>query len=337
MKNKRKHIKRLGPLLIVFSCLTQNSSGAPALRIVGSSAVFPFAATVAEHLSYKTHESMPIVEAIGTGAGIKLFCGDVKGPDGVITSRPFTSREEKKCKDTGITFQKFTIGLDGLVLIQNKQGSPITLTMEGLDHAISEKIQLGKNCINNPYKEWNQIDATLPPQLIRILGPAPSTGTYDILIEKIKNTCGPYIRHDKAYIEAPANENLIVQKVLSRTDSIGIVTFSFYDQNRTRLKAVPLNGVLPSERSIQDKTYPLSRPLFVYIKTNDLAHHKARQTYALEFTSIEAVGEKGYLTEKGLVPLSPFEQKEMQERARTLVKGEDGRRKHNNNLIEDVL
>jgi len=317
-------VRALRSFLLVSFFLTQNSYGAPALRIVGSSAVFPFAATVAEHLKYKTHDPMPIIESIGTGAGIKLFCGDLKGADGVITSRPFTKREEEKCKDNGIAFQKFTIGLDGLVLIQNKQAAPILLTMQGLDQVLSEKVQLGKNCINNPYKEWDQIDATLDSQPIRILGPAPSTGTYDILIEKIKNTCGPFIRHDKAYIEAPANENLIVQKVLSRADTAGIVTFSFYDQNRTRLKPILLNGVLPSVKSIQDKTYPLSRPLYVYIKTNDLAHHGTRRTYALEFTSREAVGEKGYLTEKGLVPLSPSEQQEMQERARALQKGEEG-------------
>lgn len=307
-----------GWLFIFLTFLTQTSSGKPALQIVGSSAVFPFAATVAEHFHYKNHEPTPLVEAVGTGAGIKLFCRDLKGPDGVITSRPFTKNEEGKCRDKGITFQKFTIGQDGLVLIQDRKAVSFSLSMQDLDQTLSEKVQLGKNCINNPYKEWKQIQSTFPSHLIRVLGPAPSTGTYDILIEKLKNTCGPFIRHDGAYIEAPANENLIVQKVLSRADTIGIVTFSFYDQNRIRLKAISLNDMLPSMSSIQDKSYPLSRPLYLYIKTNDLNHHRARQAYALEFTSLEAIGEKGYLTEKGLVPLSPQVQKEMQELARTL-------------------
>ena len=240
LKTIRARLKKIDVFLILPILLSQNSHGVPTLRIVGSSAVFPFAATVAEHFNYKTHESMPIIEAIGTGAGIKLFCGNINGADSVITSRPLTKKEEESCKDRGITFQKFTIGQDGLVLIQNKKAVPLSLSLQELDQTLSEKVQLGKNCIDNPYKDWKQIQEILPAQPIRILGPAPSTGTYDILIEKLKNTCGPFIRHDGAYIEAPANENLIVQKVLSRADTMGIVTFSFYDQNRTRLQAIPL-------------------------------------------------------------------------------------------------
>lgn len=303
--------------------MTQTSHGAPALRLVGSSAVFPFAATVAEHFHYKTHEPIPLVEAVGTGAGVKLFCGDIKGPDGVIASRPLTEKEKERCKDKGITFQEIVIGQDGLVLIQNKQTTSFALSLQDLDQALSEKIQLGEKCIPNPYKEWQQIQGTLLASPIRILGPAPSTGTYDILIEKLQNSCGPFIRHDQAYVEAPANENLIIQKVLNRTATVGIVTFSFYEQNKTRLAAITLNKVIPSVQSIQDKTYPLSRPLYLYIKTNDIQNHQERRAYVLEFTSPEAIGEKGYLTEKGLIPLSPQEQKYMHERARTLQSGDN--------------
>lgn len=318
----KKHSQKTKAIFFILTfLLAQSSYGAPALRIVGSSAVFPFAATVAEHFNYKTHEPTPIIESIGTGAGIKLFCANINGPDGVITSRPLTKKEETKCKDNGITFQKFTIGQDGLVLIQNKQAVPFSLRLQELDQTLSEKVQLGENCIDNPYKYWKEIQETLPAQTIRVLGPAPSSGSYDILIEKLKNSCGPFVRHDGAYIEAPANENLIVQKVLNRADTIGIVTFSFYDQNKTRLQAIPLNKVFPSVISIQDKSYPLSRPLYLYIKTNDLNHHEARRAYALEFISMEAIGEKGYLNEKGLIPLSPQEQKEMQDRAYNLKNG----------------
>ena len=126
MNTIRIQSKTAGLFLILLIFLTQNSHGAPPLRIVGSSAVFPFAATVAEHFSYKTHAPIPLIEAVGTGAGIKLFCGDIKGPDGVITSRPLTKKEEEKCKDKGITFQKFTIGQDGLVFIQNRQALPFS-------------------------------------------------------------------------------------------------------------------------------------------------------------------------------------------------------------------
>lgn len=319
--NKRTYSKMMGLFFILIHLFGQKAHGAPLLRIVGSSAVFPFAATVAEHFSYKTHAPIPLVEAVGTGAGIKLFCGNTNGPDGVITSRPLTKNEEAKCRESGITFEEFIIGQDGLVLIQNSQAVPFPLTLQNLDQALSDKIQQESNCINNPYKTWNQIQLGFPPYPIRVLGPAPTSGTYDILVEKLGNSCSPFMRHDGAYIEAAANENLIVQKVLNRPDTIGIVTFSFYDQNKERLHGLSLNGVLPSFSSIQDRSYSLSRPLYLYIKTNKLEQYPARRAYALEFTSSEAIGEKGYLNEKGLIPLSAQEQKEMHERAHNLQGG----------------
>src|SRR5687768_15402489 len=97
MDKKRAYSKKIGLFFILLNLLGQNTYGEPLLRIVGSSAVFPFAATVAEHFSYKTHEPIPLIEAVGTGAGIKLFCGDPKGPDGVIASRPLTKNEKEKC------------------------------------------------------------------------------------------------------------------------------------------------------------------------------------------------------------------------------------------------
>jgi len=135
-------------------------------------------------------------------------------------------------------------------------------------------------------------------------------------------SCGPYLRHDGAYIEAPANENLIVQKFLNTPYTLGIVTFSFYYQNSTRLHALPVNGALPSFTSIQRGKYVLSRPLYLYINTIDLKHYPARAAYVIEFTSSEAIGEKGYLNEKGLIPLSSEEQDTMHRRALDLQERE---------------
>jgi len=321
MKGRTIIFQKLG-LLIVLAFSFQESRAAPPLRIVGSSAVFPFAATVAEHFHYKTHEPAPLVEAIGTGAGIKLFCGNVQGPDGAITSRPLTKGEKEKCQKNGITFEEFKIGQDGLVLIQSKHETPFPLTLADLNKALAEKIPQEKECIKNPYKTWIEIQKDFPVYPIRVLGPAPTSGTYDVLVEKILGPCGPYLRHDGAYIEAPANENLIVQKVLSSPHTLGIVTFSFYDQNSTRLHALPLEGIVPTYASIQKGEYRLSRPLFLYLKTNDLAHHPIRVAYALEFTSEAAIGDKGYLNEKGLIPLAAEEQDSMHKRALNLQQRE---------------
>lgn len=299
--------------LILICSFFHNVLADKPLHIVGSSAVFPFAATAAEHFHYKTHELTPLVEAIGTGAGIKLFCNSQKGPDGVMTSRPFTKREVKKCEEKGVTFEEFKLGQDGLVFIQDKREEFFPLTLIELHKALSEKILNGTECISNSYKTWNAIKETFPDYPIRVLGPAPTSGTYDVLTEKIGGVCGASLRHDGVYIEAPANENLIIQKVMSAAHTIGVVTFSFYDQNKEQLRALSIEGVFPSFLSIQEGIYPLSRPLYIYIKTSGMV--PARAAYVREFVSSDAVA---YLGEKGLIPLSLEEQKAVQRRAQQL-------------------
>jgi phosphate transport system substrate-binding protein len=121
------------------------------------------------------------------------------------------------------------------------------------------------------------------------------------------------LRHDGIYIEAPANENLIIQKVMSTAHTLGVVTFSFYDQNKDQLHALSIEGVFPSFLSIQDGTYPLSRPLYLYIKTSGMI--PARAAYVREFVSLDAMT---YLAEKGLIPLSLEEQKAIQRQAQKL-------------------
>lgn len=295
------------------------AKAAPPLRIVGSSAVFPFAATVAEHFSYKTHAPIPLVESIGTGAGIKIFCATLQGPDGVMTSRSFTKGEERKCAQTGVTYQEFKIGQDGLVVIQNRSSAPFSLTLKDLRKALGETLEIKGQCQKNPFKTWNEIQPTFPNLPIRVLGPAPTSGTYDVLVEKIEGNCGRSLRRDRIYIEAPANENLIVQKVIRSLDRLGIITFSFYDQNKDKLHGIPLNGILPSMATIQRGIYPLSRPLYLYIKTNELKKFPMRAAYVLEMTSLAAVGQDGYLLEKGLIPLSKEEENRMKRQAQSLT------------------
>jgi phosphate transport system substrate-binding protein len=315
MNKNRMICKKIG-LLIFFFLPIQASIAEPPLRIVGSSAVFPFAATVAEHFHLKTNEPTPLIEATGTGGGIKLFCSSDQGSDGVMTSRPFTEGEKKKCESNGITYVELKIGQDGLVLIQNRNETSFPLTLKDLSFALSETIAQNGQCVPNPSKMWSDVNKILPNLSIHVFGPAPTSGTYDVLMEKIGDVCGSSLRHDGVYVEAPANENLIVQKILNSKQTIGIVTFSFFDQNKSRLNGFPIHGIFPSGESIQNGTYPLSRPLYLYVKTNHITYHPVRISYALEFMSPEAIGETGYLREKGLIPLRLEEEKEMHQRAK---------------------
>jgi len=312
--------KEWGFLFFIFLFGFQIAEAAPPLRLAGSSAIFPFAARVAEYFHYKTQEPTPLIEGLGTGSGIKLFCEGTRELDGVMASRPFTETERKKCEQQNIDFQEFKIGQDGLVLIEKKGSQFFPIRIEDLRSAIAEKVFVKGQCLKNPYMIWSQIQPSFPVLPLRILGPAPASGTYDVLLEKIKGPCDSLLRHDGIYIEAPANENLIIQKVLTAPHTIGIITFSFYEQNKNRIRALSVNGVLPFLKTIQDGHYPLSRPLYIYIKLNDLSDHLNRLLYMREFTSNDAIGKSGYLTEKGLIPLPQSEQRNIQKDLAQLFK-----------------
>lgn len=304
-------------LFTIFSPFNFSIAASP-LRIVGSSAVFPFAATVAEHFHHKTHHSTPLIEAIGTGAGIKIFCSVLNGADGVMTSRPFTENEKKKCENNEIKYLELKIGQDGLVFIQNKKENSFSITLQDLGLALAQKVLQNGKCVANSYRSWKQVNTSFPSIPLHVLGPAPTSGTYDVLTTKINGPCGSSLRQDGIYVEAPANENLIVQKVLNAKHLLGIVTFSFYEQNKDRLNALPIESVTPSYTSIQRGAYPLSRPLYLYIKLNNTLQSASLLAYTFEFLSKEANGEKGYLRDKGLIPLEPEELEKMQNRLRQL-------------------
>jgi phosphate transport system substrate-binding protein len=130
------------------------------------------------------------------------------------------------------------------------------------------------------------------------------------------------IREDGAYIEAGENDNLIVQKLDANPNAIGIFGFSFLDENGDKVHGSEVDGVVPTFDSISSGDYPISRPLYFYIKRAHVGKIPGIQEYAVEFTSEKAMGEDGYLIDKGLIPLSEDELKKVEAdvKALTLLK-----------------
>jgi len=130
------------------------------------------------------------------------------------------------------------------------------------------------------------------------------------------------IREDGAYIEAGENDNLIVQKLDANPNAIGIFGFSFLEENGDKVHGSEIDGVIPTFDSISSGDYPVSRPLYFYIKRAHVGKIPGIQEYAVEFTSEKAMGEDGYLIDKGLIPLSEDElqQVEADVKALTLLK-----------------
>lgn len=289
------------------------------IRVVGSSAVYPFAATVAERYAYHGDVRTPVVESIGTGGGFKVFCAGTgeSYPDIVTASRKITEAEVAMCQSREVKeLYEIILGYDGIVLTLSRDVPPFNITRTQLFLALAEEIPSGGKLIKNPYVNWHDIDPTLPHTKIRVFGPSPTSGTRDAFIDLVMNhgcksvtkgfprtvRCNR-IREDGAYVDVGANENMIIQKVASVIGAIGIVSYSFLDQNIDRVDALAIEGVSPTPTSIQNQTYPISRPLYIYGKKDHERLIPHLHDFILEFTQRSISGSSGYLARRGLIPL----------------------------------
>lgn len=312
-------------------------------RIVGSTAVFPFSALIAERLPLLLDLPAPIIERTGTGAGVNLFCGGagLKFPDGVNTSRPLQVPEKNLCARNNVTdILEIKLGYGGIVLVHAsfskftpKTGSffpPFSLTLKELFKALSKEVLINGQWVRNPYTTWREINPAFPDIPILIFGPPSTSGIRDSLKEIVfepfcasqnSKTCGLF-REDGRYVEIPENTMLIIQKLETNQEAIGILGYPFLDQNRDALKGVLINGITPSLMTILDGTYPLSRPLYLYLKIKNLQENKILQEYVYEFMDEAVSGEEGILAEKGLIPLRAEEKVKLFEEIRSLLKND---------------
>jgi phosphate transport system substrate-binding protein len=317
---------------IAAAFLCSHAASAQAARdsigIVGSSTVYPFTTTVAEQFGRLGKFKTPKVESTGTGAGVKLFCQGVgvQYPDVVNASRRMNLAEFDSCAKAGVTeIIEVKIGFDGLSIAQDKKGKPMSLTRKQVYLALAKQIPDPANptsMIANPNKMWSDIDKSLPKVKIEVLGPPPTSGTRDSFHELyLEPVCRSYtwlntlrsqderrfkrlcfgIRSDGAYVEAGENDNLIVQKIEANPNALGIFGYSFLEENQAQLRAVKIEGFVPTYETIASNTYPASRPLFIYVKKAHMKVIPGLPEFVDEYVSDKALGAEGYLAERGLV------------------------------------
>ncbi len=324
----------LSIFVTLFALATYGSAYAAAGRdyisIVGSSTVYPFATVVAEKFGKTTSFKTPKIESTGSGGGFKLFSAGVgvEHPDISNASRRIKQSEFDKCRKNGVTdIVEVKIGYDGIVLANSKNAAPLKLTRKDIFLALAKDVpdpKGGEKLVPNPYKTWQDVNPSLPDVKIEVLGPPPTSGTRDAFVElameggakkfyfikdmkkkdskMYKATCHT-IREDGAYIEAGENDNLIVQKLEANPDAVGIFGFSFLDQNMDMIQGSFVDGVEPTFENIADAKYPVSRPLFFYVKKAHVDVIPGMKEYLDEFTSEKAWGPDGYLSDKGLIAM----------------------------------
>jgi len=317
--------------IAISATYTANAQSRDTISVVGSSTVYPFSTVVAERFGKTTQYKTPKIESTGTGGGMKLFCAGngINTPDVSNASRRMKKSEFEMCQNNGVTeITEVLVGYDGIVLANSRKTSQMTLTRTELFLALAKEVPAtdgSERLITNPYKTWQDINADLPAINIEVLGPPPTSGTRDAFVELVmEKGCASFkwlkamkktnksqfkaichsVREDHVYIEAGENDNLIIQKLSANPKALGIFGFSFLDQNSDKIQGSIVDGAEPSFEGISDGSYAVSRPLYFYVKNAHVNKVPGLIEFLDEFTSESAMGEFGYLTDKGLIPLA---------------------------------
>lgn len=310
------------------------------IRIVGSSTVFPYTQAVAEQFSNNTGAPSPIVESTGTGGGMQIFCGGVgeQHPDITGASRAMKASEYRLCEQNGVTdISEALIGFDGLSMAVSRANDfDWDLTLGEIYLALAAQVPVDGKWADNPYTMWNEIREDLPAVEILAYGPPPTSGTRDAWVELAMHAgCeelafvhdggfdGDWIgencsrmRTDGPFVEAGENDNLIVQRLEADPHALGIFGYSFLYENLDKLKGVKIETVEPTTETIADKSYPVSRPLYFYVKNAHRGVIPNLNEFIDEYMSDDALEPGGYLSERGLVSLEDDRRQELQDAVR---------------------
>ncbi|MDO6459874.1 PstS family phosphate ABC transporter substrate-binding protein [Granulosicoccaceae sp. 1_MG-2023] len=319
-----------------------HAAGRDQISIVGSSTVFPFATVVAERFGKTSGMKTPIIESTGTGGGMKLFCSgvDINSPDVTNASRRMKSSEFEMCQENGVKdIVEVLIGFDGIVIANSTESGQMDVTTKEVFLALAKQVPNpdgSETLIDNPYQTWSEINPALPAVKIEVLGPPPTSGTRDAFAElALEGGCKQFpfikamekddykavchtVREDGAYVEAGENDNLIVQKLESNPEAFGVFGYSFLEQNSDKVQGSLIGGIAPEFETIASGDYPVSRPLYFYVKKAHVGNVPGIQEFINEFTSEQAFGEEGYLVDKGLISLDEAKREETRKAAQTL-------------------
>jgi len=308
------------------------------IQVAGSSTVLPYAKIVAETFGetfpdFKT----PIVESGGTGGGLKEFCKGV-GPETIDianASRKIKDSELETCKAAGVTeIQEVKIGYDGIVFATDAGNAELKLVPKDLYLALAAEIVVDGKLVANPYKNWSEVNSALPDVAIAAYIPGSKHGTREVFEEKImtegcKEAGAPEViaaaisdkkeaaakcvavRKDGASVDIDGDYTETLARIDANKTGLGVFGLAFYENNSDRLKVATVNGVVPSTETIASGEYPVSRPLFFYVKKAHLGVIPGLKEFVEYFVSDDMIGPDSPLAEYGLVAAPDAEREEI--------------------------
>ncbi|MGB3875131.1 substrate-binding domain-containing protein [Shinella zoogloeoides] len=299
------------------------------IQIAGSSTVLPYAKIVAESFgeTYPDFKT-PIVESGGTGGGLKEFCKGV-GPDTIDianASRPMKGSEVEACKAAGVTeIQEVKIGYDGIVFATDSGNADLKLEPKDVYLALAAEVVVDGKLVANPYKKWSEVNKDLPDVEIAAYIPGEKHGTREVFDEKmlaagceatgaaevIKAAVADKdeqhakciaVRKDGLAVDIDGDYTETLARIAANKSGIGVFGLSFYENNADKLKVATVSGIVPSTETIASGEYPVSRPLFFYVKKAHLGVIPGLKEYVEFFTNDDMIGPDSPLAEYGLVP-----------------------------------
>ncbi|MEM0908659.1 MAG: substrate-binding domain-containing protein [Pseudomonadota bacterium] len=298
------------------------------VQVAGSSTVLPYASIVAEAFGENTDFPTPVVESGGSSAGLKRFCEGVGANtiDVANASRKIRPGEIETCAANGVTdIIEVRIGYDGIVFASQKDGPAFT-AFEPTDWflALSPKVVVDGEIVDNPNKTWADVNPDLPAVDILAFIPGTKHGTREVFEEKVlavgceatgameammaagmseddaEDACIS-VRTDGASVDIDGDYTETLARIDSNNEGVGVFGLAFYENNTDKLKVATMSDVAPSVATISTGEYPVSRPLFFYIKKAHIGVIPGLKEYAQFFTSNEIAGGEGPLAAYGLV------------------------------------
>ena len=285
---------------------TAGSTSSNSIEVSGSSTVEPITALVQEAFAADHPEIGISVEGPGTGDGFARFCAGETSISNA--SRPIKDSEAEDCVSGGIEYVELKVAFDGITVLTSTENSAVSCLdyhdMYALLGAESEGFGSWSDA-NDLAAEIGAGNAPYPDAQLVITAPGEESGTFDtfveLVIEDIAEERGAE-ETTRADYSPEANDNVIVNNLSSNPTSLGWVGFAFYNENADVVSAISIDGgdgcVAPSSEAIADGSYPLSRPLFIYVKTNDLGTDQALVDFVDFYVSdegLENVTAAGYV------------------------------------------
>ena len=298
------------------------------ISIAGSSTVLPYASIVAEAFGENTDFPTPIVESGGSSAGLKRFCEGVGANtiDIANASRAIKSSEVEACAEAGVTdIIEVRIGYDGIVFASQIDG-PAYTAFEPADifNALGSQVLVDGQIVDNPHTQWADFNGDLPATEIAAFIPGTKHGTREVFEEKVmlvgcEETGAMQAMMDSGMSEDDAEDACISVRTDGRSvdidgdytetlasidanpNGIGVFGLAFYENNTDKLKVATMNGVEPKTETIASGEYPVSRPLFFYVKKAHIGVIPGLKEYAQFFVADEVAGPDGPLANYGLV------------------------------------